>query len=71
MKKALIFLLSLILLVPVFSEAKSKHYKKKYYAYRKYKKHRKRLWIRRYPRRANTLTDAHRVKLEEMIKEMF
>ncbi|WP_164930781.1 hypothetical protein [Aquifex aeolicus] len=73
MKKALIFLLSLSLLIPAFSEAKPKSSKKKYYTYEKYKKYKKkrRVWIRRYPRKANTLTDAHRVKLEEMVKEMF
>lgn len=73
MKKILVFFLSLVLLIPFFSEAKPKHYKKKYYAYKKYRKYKKRrrLWIRRYPRKANTLTDAHRLKLEEMFKEMF
>jgi len=76
MKKITLIALSLLLLLPAFSEAKPKKTKKKvykkYYTYKKYKrKYRKRIRIRRYPKRANVYTDAERLKLREMVKDLF
>ncbi|WP_461831434.1 hypothetical protein [Aquifex sp.] len=57
------------ILFPSFSEAKPK--KKKYYAYKYYKKYKKKYPVRRYPYKANFRINAEKLKLKEMVKELF
>ena len=76
MGKVLAIILGLSLLIPAVAEAKPKKYKKKsYYAYKyKYKKKKSRKVYRHYrkgPFKANNGAPADKVKLEEMIKELF
>ena len=76
MRKFIVLLLGLSFLIPAVAEAKSKRYKKRYlyvYKYRyRYKKYRH--IYKRYRRgvyKANSGVSADKVKLEEMIKELF
>lgn len=75
MGKVLAIILGLSFLIPAVAEAKPKKYKKKsYYAYKykykkKYKKHYRH--YRKGPYKANTGVPSDKVKLEEMIKELF
>ena len=75
MGKILTIILGLSLLLPVVAEAKPKKYKKKsYYAYKykQKKKHKKNYrHYRKGPYKANNGAPADKVKLEEMIKELF
>lgn len=72
MRGVILLILSILLIIPFFSEAKTKEKGKKYYAYKKYIKYKKkRVKIIRYPFKANTNRKADIVKLEEMIKDMF
>jgi len=73
MRKLLIFLSALLMVLPLsLAEAKPKKSKKKYYTYKtkRYKKKR-RVKIRRYPKKANTYQNADRLKLEEMVEDLF
>lgn len=58
-------------MLPLFSEAKPK--KKKYYAYKSkyYKKYKRKYRIRRYPYKANIRVNAEKLKLKEMLEELF
>ncbi len=75
MRKVLAIILSLSFLIPAVAEAKSKKYKKKsYYAYKYKQKKKPKKNYRHYrkgPYKANNGAPADKVKLEEMIKDLF
>ncbi len=76
--KLIVFLLSLLLVIPHFSwtkPSKAKKDKKVYVAKTKkgvkYKKKRKRYRYIRYPFRANTRVSGDRIKLQDMIRDLY
>jgi len=75
MKRLFLIALAGLFLIPLFGEVEAKESKKskKYYAYKskKYKKYKKRTKIRRYPYKANVNKQAERLKLEEMVRDLF
>ncbi|NPB08011.1 MAG: hypothetical protein GXN96_03685 [Aquificae bacterium] len=76
MKRLFLIALAGLFLIPLLGEvveAKESKKTKKYYAYKskKYKKYRKKPRIRRYPYKANVNKQAERLKLEEMVRDLF